>query len=1191
MGQGYSRAEVRRRSRNVPASPSTSSDASDSDEGRSRTSRKTLPSSSANSWPTTPSTPSFPERRQTQSTPYQRWLPWEQEERQKGHVSYTQDTSTQSTPHQRWLPWEQEERQKGHVSYTKDTSSWHPNARNSRQRSSTSQLQTDQESVERNFFSEQQRSDGHTEHLGRPQQVVERWLPQCLAGEEDDRLGLLLKDVPQTGELDVQDWERRLRGSEPVTDNDEDGTRNFTDDDEDAKQYPSSLSISPNVSSGHITPEDERVSEKGRLSARRLERNVEQQRGVSIDHDLPESTQRTRETELLNPQRIPETDLRELVRGRSDDEGWSEKNHSLRGLEATTVGGQSRPLEPIRREWQYFLEERRTHGLKERRIMEEELRIKEEAERLAEQRRKQLQRVGKVLTQKALETQRREEDMALRKREEELRYRRLYEERLEAERKRKGEFEEREDMISGQTRELEPRREELRYFPGEQRQLGPGEKHLKEEEIIETERIADQQEKEARLQEEERQELQRQEETLAFYRKEELRHQEHREKERRRRQEEERRRRETERRRELENGEPANPEQTRQLELLRKEAALMERRYLLEEQRKLELEEQRTREEFRSMNEAESRTDKYRKEEQLRKGEDALKEEEMMRQREEALVFQRKLLLKVAKLAQEADFEKQKSLFVQQRQRKAEMRRHMEDELATKEDELSGHTQEVEERKSRRQKGEIVERMRQEGALKKEATTETQQNSLEMEREHEINARRRKHEELNVKVEELKRRTQELAEEQKSREERRRGEEWRLAEQRREAPITASNMHQPPTQATAHTLWRPDSIKMRELALNEDRAVDDEQTVELDAEGVLEHRKEKKSSEDGQTALEQELSSDEPKDEGFRTVEPLEGTPREDSDPLTAVAPEILAELAHLDLSHSIVFKDTRIVGGGTYGDVSTGNCTVSGQRKVKIAIKRLRFWWKKDIKTLFEREIYVWSKLKHPNILPLLGFAVDDSTRFPLMISEWMENGSAWEYVTRNPSCNVMDLVIGIASGLTYLHSLSIVHSDIKSDNIMVSDLGNALICDFGCSRMVDSSRSYARLTSSVKGTSRYLAYELVVAPDLGGEVSGSHTTKTDVWAFGMTAFELFTHERPYANLLDTQVVYAIMKRALPQFPSTFVSSIESSALDGIKSLCNDCWKHDATERPSMQSVLDDLRRICHIDTTQVPA
>ena len=39
-----------------------------------------------------------------------------------------------------------------------------------------------------------------------------------------------------------------------------------------------------------------------------------------------------------------------------------------------------------------------------------------------------------------------------------------------------------------------------------------------------------------------------------------------------------------------------------------------------------------------------------------------------------------------------------------------------------------------------------------------------------------------------------------------------------------------------------------------------------------------------------------------------------------------------------------------------------------------------------------FEKEIYVWSKLKHPNVLPLLGYAFDADTGYPMLISPWME-------------------------------------------------------------------------------------------------------------------------------------------------------------------------------------------------------
>lgn len=64
----------------------------------------------------------------------------------------------------------------------------------------------------------------------------------------------------------------------------------------------------------------------------------------------------------------------------------------------------------------------------------------------------------------------------------------------------------------------------------------------------------------------------------------------------------------------------------------------------------------------------------------------------------------------------------------------------------------------------------------------------------------------------------------------------------------------------------------------------------------------------------------------------------------------------------------------------------------------------------------LFEKEIYVWSKLKHDNILPLLGYAFDDRTGFPMLVSKWMINGSAWDYVRKNPDLGVvMQLVRNI--------------------------------------------------------------------------------------------------------------------------------------------------------------------------------
>lgn len=80
-----------------------------------------------------------------------------------------------------------------------------------------------------------------------------------------------------------------------------------------------------------------------------------------------------------------------------------------------------------------------------------------------------------------------------------------------------------------------------------------------------------------------------------------------------------------------------------------------------------------------------------------------------------------------------------------------------------------------------------------------------------------------------------------------------------------------------------------------------------------------------------------------------------------------------------------------------------------------------------------FAREMIVWSKLRHVNVIELLVYLYDEA-RNPMFVSEWMENGTALDYVKNCPTANVFQLALGIARGLDYLHLSNVVHSDIKS-------------------------------------------------------------------------------------------------------------------------------------------------------------
>ena len=132
------------------------------------------------------------------------------------------------------------------------------------------------------------------------------------------------------------------------------------------------------------------------------------------------------------------------------------------------------------------------------------------------------------------------------------------------------------------------------------------------------------------------------------------------------------------------------------------------------------------------------------------------------------------------------------------------------------------------------------------------------------------------------------------------------------------------------------------------------------------------------------------------------------------------IDPNVLLRIRHLDVTRNITDKSHKTVAHGGYSDVFRGRLRKSKKERVRVAIKRLRFntGEKKvmkarpsltvsdellslhDLSQQFAKEVYVWSKLSHPNILPLLGYAICEETRFPLLVSEWMHHGTAWSYV-----------------------------------------------------------------------------------------------------------------------------------------------------------------------------------------------
>ncbi|KAG9036056.1 hypothetical protein FS837_001760 [Tulasnella sp. UAMH 9824] len=189
----------------------------------------------------------------------------------------------------------------------------------------------------------------------------------------------------------------------------------------------------------------------------------------------------------------------------------------------------------------------------------------------------------------------------------------------------------------------------------------------------------------------------------------------------------------------------------------------------------------------------------------------------------------------------------------------------------------------------------------------------------------------------------------------------------------------------------------------------------------------------------------------------------------------------------------------------GRFGDVFKGIHSTKGE----VALKRLRIGGATiDQQTIrrFEREADTWRRLEHPHVLKFLGtFKLEAHLYF---VSPFIKNGTILEYVDDRPDINRVLLLCETSDAIDYLHRESIIHGDIKASNILISDDGHALLCDFGLAKS-----TYAQTSTALKGAGT-LRWQ---SPELWDNEPKSFAS--DVYAFSMTIVEVLTGLVPFSN------------------------------------------------------------------------
>ncbi|CAE6501690.1 unnamed protein product [Rhizoctonia solani] len=212
---------------------------------------------------------------------------------------------------------------------------------------------------------------------------------------------------------------------------------------------------------------------------------------------------------------------------------------------------------------------------------------------------------------------------------------------------------------------------------------------------------------------------------------------------------------------------------------------------------------------------------------------------------------------------------------------------------------------------------------------------------------------------------------------------------------------------------------------------------------------------------------------------------------------------ECLTSTGCIDLSYQMDTQQNTamIVSGGGFGDIRMGRLHSGG----KVAIKTWRTNTLEgcDYKTLKRagRELFLWSKMEHPNVHRLLG-VIMFRDQYLGMVSEWMDNGNLHEYLRKNPGADRYALCVHVASGLEYMHSCNTVHGDLKALNVLVSSEGVAKLSDFDFSIMSEASTLvFSESSNSRLGSLRWTAPEMLL------EEVPKRTRQSDIYALGMVS------------------------------------------------------------------------------------
>lgn len=225
-----------------------------------------------------------------------------------------------------------------------------------------------------------------------------------------------------------------------------------------------------------------------------------------------------------------------------------------------------------------------------------------------------------------------------------------------------------------------------------------------------------------------------------------------------------------------------------------------------------------------------------------------------------------------------------------------------------------------------------------------------------------------------------------------------------------------------------------------------------------------------------------------------------------------------------------------------------------------------------------FEQEAKTAARLSHPHVVNVLDQGVDESPDGDLayLVMEYVPGYTLRTVLQRRRAMTprvALAYLEAIVDGLAAAHRAGLVHRDMKPENVLVSRDGQIKVADFGLAR---ATTDFTGSGAALVGTVAYISPELV---------SGSPADeRSDIYAVGIMAYEMFTGRQPFIGSSPIQVAYQHVNNEVPP-PSGRIPGLA----DALDRLVLWCTAQNARDRPADAGVL--LTELRHLRSTMADA